>query len=779
MVVVGPEPQLARCMGSTAIILLLIAAPYLLLPVVPFVSRSASGARLLAIIPAGLAAWFATTLSAVARTGPITAELDWAPSLGLTLSFHLDGLGLLLATIITTIGALVVLYGVEYLHDDPFVGRFLFALFAFMGSMLGVVLSDNILLTFVYWELTGFTSFFLIAYDHEREDARRSALQALIVTGAGGLALLAAGALVSLTAGTTSLTAMRASGIDFTGDPLYPVIAGLVLLAAFTKSAQFPFHFWLPNAMEAPTPASAYLHSATMVKAGVYLVARMTPVLGGTLLWTGSVAAAGLITMLLGGYRSIIETDLKRILAYTTISALGAMMLMLSAGTALTVGAALVYLLAHACYKGALFLVAGAVDHGTGTRDVAALSGLRGVMPRTAAAGLLAALSMAGVPLLFGFVAKEGLYGSAADLNFFPLGEYLILGASVVASALLGAAGLTAGYSAFAGRTPHPADAHEPSVWLWLPPLLLGITGLALGAFPGVTDAIMTAALTSVVPDADSVHLALWHGFTFVLVLSGLTLVLTLLLYRSRNSLRRAPVAMALATERLYTGTIDGLDRISRRIAPPLYSGSLPSYVRVIVVTAATLVAVAFLFSGGLPDIWRGSPIRGYEAAVAVLIMVAAVATALARSAMAAVLSLGAVGYGIALLYVLFGAPDLAATQFAIETLTVVIFVLVFYDFSGFGDRLSRFQQLRDAAIAGAVGITITVLVLVSVGSLAPSRLADYFIESAPALAHGRNVVNVILVDFRAFDTMGEITVLVTVAIGVRALLQIGKEGRQ
>jgi multicomponent Na+:H+ antiporter subunit A len=766
-------------MGFDAIQVLAVLAPFLLLPLAGWLgSRSPRSARLLAVVPAALAGWYILLFRRVASTGPFTASLPWAQNLGLSLSFHFDGLGLLFAILITAIGALIVLYSVSYLEGHPMAGRFQLTLFAFMGSMLGVVLADNLLLLFVFWELTGFTSYFLIAFDHERREARKAALQALLVTGAGGLAFLAAGIAISQTTGTSSLSTLRASGVSLVGDPAYGVIVGLVLLAAFTKSAQFPFHFWLPNAMEAPSPVSGYLHSATMVKAGIYLVARMTPLLGGTLLWTGVIAAAATITMVGAAYRSLMETDLKRILAYTTISALGVMMLLLSLGTPVAVGAALVYLVAHACYKGPLFLVSGAVDHETGTRDVTALAGLRHAMPWTAAAAMLAAVSMAGVPPLLGFVAKEGLYATVAGFDRIPYAAGALLVAAVAASAMLGAAALTAGVSPFLGRTPRPADAHEAPVALWLAPLVLASVGVVVGLAPGLGNRPFALAVTAATGAIAPMELALWHGLTPALLLSAITLALTLILYRFRAPVRARAWPRTLATERLYTHTLGGFDLLSRRIAPALQSASLRSYVRVIVATAVVLVLAAFAVTADFPDVRRWTPIRPHEAGVALLIMVAAVSAAVARTTMAAVLSLGGVGYGIALLYVLFSAPDLAATQFAVETLTVVIFVLVFYQLPGFDDVQGWLGRSRDAIIAGAAGVTIALLVLFTAASGTTSRLADYFIEAAPTLAHGRNVVNVILVDFRGFDTMGEITVLVTVAIGVRALLNMGRERR-
>jgi multicomponent Na+:H+ antiporter subunit A len=762
-------------MPPDAVHVLIVLAPYLLLPLAGWLGGRGRYARLLALPPAALTGWFAWLLLEVASAGPVTATVPWAPRLGLSLSFHFDGLGLLFAVMITGIGSLIVLYAVDYLGGHPLAARFQVTLFAFMGSMLGVVLSDNVLLLFVFWELTGVTSYFLIAFDHERPEARRAALQALLVTGGGGLALLAAGVAIWQAGGTPSLSALRAGGGSLAADPRYPALVLLVLLAAFTKSAQFPFHFWLPSAMEAPTPVSGYLHSATMVKAGVYLVARMTPVLGGTALWSGLVTTVGAATMLGAAYRSLLETDLKRILAYTTIAALGAMMLMLGVGTGPAVAAALVYLLAHACYKGALFLGAGAIDHQTGTRDVRALAGLRRVMPFSAAAGVLAAVSMAGVPPLFGFVAKEQLYAGVAAPGAATLPPALLMAAAVAASAMLGAAGLRAGVSPFTGPAPQPPGTREAPAALWLAPLVLAALGVAAGMAPGLADVPLTLAAASVTGEGTPVHLALWHGVTPALLLSALTLALTLGLYRFRAAVQRHARPRALGTERLYTATLAGLDAISRRVAPALQDGSLHAYVRVIMATTVVLLLSAYARSGALPQLgWRTSA-RPHEVGLALLIMLGAVSAARARSAMAAVLSLGGVGYGLALLYVLYGAPDLAATQFAVETLTVVLFVLVFYQLRGFDSGSTRMARVRDTAIAGLAGGTIALLVLVTASEGITSRLADWFVEAAPGQAHGRNVVNVILVDFRALDTLGEITVLVTVAIGVRALLRMGK----
>jgi multicomponent Na+:H+ antiporter subunit A len=764
-------------LSSEALNVAIILTPFIALPGAAWLGGRDRLAGLLALIPAALTGYFVYAFGLVGIRGPIRATVPWVPGLDLSLSFHLDGLSALFATLITAVGTLIVVYAAKYLEGHPHAGRFQVALFAFMGSMLGLVLSDNVIGIFVFWELTGFTSYLLIGFDHEREEARRAATQALIVTGAGGLALLASAILLVQVGGTSSLSELLGRG-SLADDPLSAGITGLVLLAAFTKSAQFPFHFWLPNAMQAPTPVSAYLHSATMVKAGVYLVARMTPLLGGTMLWTGTVIVVGALTIIGGSYRALLETDLKRVLAYSTISALGVLMLLFGIGTPQAATAGLVYLLAHACYKGALFLVAGAVEHETGTRDVGALGGLRRSMPVTAFAAALAAVSMTGIPLSAGFIAKEQFYESVTMLGLPAAWQCIAIAAAVAASACLGAAGLMAGLAPFAGsRTPSPA-AHDAAPSLWLGPLVLGVAGLLAGTVPALVAWPIELAVASITRTDARVSLAVWHGFSASLILSAVTLAGSLALFLYRDSVRRVAWPRALHTERLYSGTISAVHAISRRIAPALQSASLRTYVLIVLGTAVAFVTTALAAGRILPTPRRWTPIEYHEGLIAALIVAGALSAVLARSAMSAVLSLGAVGYGVAVMYALLGAPDLAMTQFAVETLTVVIFVLVFYRLRGFEDLSSRLVRTRDALVALTAGTLVTTLVLFVGASGTTSRLSNFFAETAPALAHGRNVVNVILVDFRGFDTLGEITVLVTVAIGVRALLLIGSERR-
>ena len=740
-----------------------------------FAGRFPHRAGWLASWPAALTVIFGSELQRTTSSGGRLVEFAWAPSLGLSLSFNLDGLGLLFAILITGIGTLIVVYAGRYLGGHAQAGRFYASLFAFMGAMLGVVLSDNILTLFVFWELTGFTSFLLIGFEHERAAARAAALQALIVTAAGGLALLAAGVLLADVSATASLSAMATERAAIVASPFYGAIAGLVLLAAFTKSAQVPFHFWLPNAMEAPTPVSAYLHSATMVKAGVYLIARMTPILGSTPMWTTVVTVAGAATMAIGAYRAVQEIDLKKILAYSTLSALGVLTMLLGIGTSHAIVAALVYLVAHAGYKGALFLVAGAIDHGTGTRDITVLAGLRRAMPMTALAGGAAAISMAGVPLTLGFVGKDGAYEALLHASdWYPW----LLALTVLASILLGLSGLLAGVLPFRGDVAPVKDVHEPGWPLWLPPLVLATGGLLVGVAPSMLNGALSTAATATAGVPVDVSLSIWHGVTPALLLSVLTLAGVGMTFAMRGPLRMRSWNPRRGSEDVYRGALAALDAVSRVIAPALHSASLRTYVMVIVATSALIGGTALLTDPNFGAAVPHTTVTVHDVLIVFLIIAGAISATVARSTMSAVLSLGVVGYGVAMMFLSFGAPDLAMTQFSVETLTVLIYVLVFRHFRGLGPLSPGLVRARDALVAVGIGTLIGGLVLSIATTETAPRLREFFAEFGPTLGHGRNIVNVILVDFRAFDTLGEITVLATAAIGVRGLVRFAANGR-
>lgn len=745
----------------------------------PWVHRIGRGASgwLIALLPLSLTLYFARFLDAVATGKVLTVSYPWVPSLGISLSFYIDGLSLLFALLISGVGVLVVIYAGSYLAGHHQLGRFYAAILAFMASMLGLVLADNVMTLFIFWELTSVSSYLLIGFDHEREAARAAALQALLVTGAGGLALLAGLLLLGAVGGSLELSALLQQGETVRSHALYLPILFLILAGAFTKSAQVPFHFWLPGAMEAPTPVSAYLHSATMVKAGVYLLARLSPVLGGTAQWYYTVTTVGAATMLVGATLALLRTDLKRILAYSTVSALGTLVLLLGLNTELSVKAAVVFLLVHSLYKGALFLTAGAVDHETGTRDVARLGGLRQVMPITAVAAALAALSMAGLPPLLGFIGKELLY--EAKLHA-PHATLLITSVGVLTNIAFVAIAATVGLRPFIGpRLPTPKNPHEAPLPLWFGPVVLVGLSLLIGVLPDLLATPLVApAVAAVRAEPITMTLALWHGLNPILALSVVTVVGGAGVYWGRDRVSQTAARLDFAArwgpEQWYRRALNALNIVARVQTQALQSGYLRVYVVISITVVIVLMGGALISQGGLKWV-RGWPEgRFYEWVLAGIILAAAVAAIRASSLLAAVAALGGVGYGVALIYILFGAPDLAMTQVAVETLTVVLFVLVLYqELPQFARLTSVAIRLRDGLLALGVGGLMTTLVLAMRIEPVQSHLTTYFAENSLLHAKGRNVVNVILVDFRALDTLGEITVLAVAAIGVYTLLKL------
>jgi multicomponent Na+:H+ antiporter subunit A len=730
---------------------------------------------LLALPPFGLTLYFTSFLPAIASGQVFIFAYNWAPSLGIAFSFLLDGFSLLFAILISAVGALIIIYSNGYLADHPQVGRFYLYILMFMGSMLGLVLADNLITLFLFWELTSISSYLLIGFDHEREEARAAALQALLVTSGGGLALLAGFLLLGHVGGSLEISALLKNGDMIRSHPLYAPIALLVMAGAFTKSAQVPFHFWLPGAMVAPTPVSAYLHSATMVKAGVYLLARLTPVLGGTEIWTTALTAAGAITMIAGAFLALRQTDLKLILAYLTVSALGILVLFIGLGTSEAIIAAVVFLLGHALYKGALFLVVGIVDHETGTRELRQLSGLRSAMPITATIAALAALSLAALPPAFGFIGKELLLQASLDAE---AGAALLTIALVLASIVfVAAAGIIVFVPFFGKITDSAKRAHEPLPSLWLAPMLLAFFGILFGVMPSLVEGpLLRSAAQAILGESVALHLALWHGFNLPLTLSVVSLVCGAALYASRrqaqNAAMRLQVTSAWGPQHWYNHLLAGMNVLARRQTQLLQNGYLRVYL-LIIVAATVALAVTKLFNAiGAVDLTRDLDVRFYEWILAVLIPVGALTAIMSRSRLGAVAALGVVGYSVGLIFVLFSAPDLAMTQFMVETLTVILFVLVFYHLPRFTAFSPRLVLARDAATALAFGGLITVIVSIGSGIQIYPKISDYFVENSLPLAHGRNVVNTILVDFREFDTFGEITVLAVAGIGVYALLK-------
>lgn len=717
----------------------------------------------------------------------------WIESLGMWLSFRLDGLSLLFGLIITGVGAAVALYTHYYLENDERQGYFYLALFSFMASMMGLVWADNLLTLFVFWEGTSITSYLLIGYKHDSAAARGGARNAFIVTAGGGLALLAGLILLGQESGSYMISQIvRTPGL--TELPLFPVILVLILLGAFTKSAQFPFHFWLPGAMAAPTPASAYLHSATMVKAGIYLLARLHPALSDHPLWLWSLLIFGGITMILGSIVAVRHWDMKALLAYATVSQLGVLTTLLAFRSEAAMLAVVVGILAHALYKGPLFLVAGIVDHATGTRSLGRLAGLRHSLPVTTATAVLAGVSMAGLPPLFGFVAKESLLES-----FFEAAEHgewagwVALGAAAIAGAFFVAYSLTFLWEAFLRpvavedpikltrdaphrRTPTPVH-HAPSGAFVAAPLILVACGTAAPFLLGPLSGFFELAAAPIPGHTIDKHVSLWHGFTPALFTSLGAIVVGIVLFLNRSLLRRILLSFPrrMRGVLLFQNALDGiylLAQITARLSQGYTLATQSSFV----LLAAFLPIAAALRHIRLNDLMpETSVLAGSSETILILItIVSAYVTVRVRTRLGAIISLGVVGVSVTLFYIFFSAPDLALTQLLIEVLTVVLLVLVFTKLPpDTRPPMQRHKQVRNVIVAVAAGAFGFFLVLFnsSVVMQAGQTIGGYFLENAVPGGHGANVVNVILVDFRAFDTMGEITVLAIAALGGYALL--------
>lgn len=754
--------------------------------VAPLLSRFARrrAGLLVALLPACLTVYFASHTGLVMRDATVTERFAWAASLGVEVKFYLDGLSLLMAVLICGIGALVCVYGGSYLQKHEHLGRFFLLLLLFMGAMLGLVLAGNLLVLFVFWELTSITSFLLIGFEHEDEKARAAASQALIITAGGGLVMLAGFVLLGQVAGGNyDVQALLAQEDAIKASSLYVPLLLLICVGAFTKSAQLPFHFWLPNAMQAPTPISAYLHSATMVKAGVYLLARLAPSLGGSFEWTLIVTTTGVLTMIAGSVLAFYQTNMKRLLAYSTIAALGTMVMLIGTGSESAIRAALVFLVAHAFYKGALFMIAGIVDHETGTKDVEALSGLRKAMPVTAMIAFVAGLSFAALPPMFGFIGKEMLFEATLDGGLYARRFWLILTAIAVLAGtmFMTIALLVAARPFFGAVTATPKPAHDAPFEMWFAPALMASAGIVFGIMPNlVADGFITPAVTAVYPNAAPVELSLWHGLNVALGLSVASIACGVVLYKSWESLRArtqwaqrlSPFGMA----GIFTSGGGIIESFARRQTAVLQNGKLRIYLLVITLTTICLTAYTMRQGGNIMfpaiDFFR-TDVKFYEVGLALLILAASIAAVRSKSRLGAIASLGVVGYGVALVFILFGAPDLALTQFLIETLTVILLVLVLYHLPRLKAITGKPARARDLMVSLLFGAMMTTLVLVTAGVEFDPTVSDFYAAHSLPDAHGRNIVNVILVDFRGLDTLGEITVLAVAAIGVFALLKL------
>jgi len=735
-----------------------------------------SGA-VLSLLPLSLLVFFLGYLPEIASDATLVETTPWVPQLGVSFSFYLDGLSLVFALLISGIGALIVFYSGGYLHGHPELGRFYMVLLGFMASMLGLVLAANAIALFLFWELTSLTSYFLIGFDHHRESARDAALQALLVTGLGGLVLLAGLLLLGSVGQSLEIYELFTGAEAVRQHRLYPVILLLVLIGAFTKSAQFPFHFWLPSAMEGPAPVSAFLHSATMVKAGVYLLMRLSPVLGGTDSWQISLTVVGGITMVAGAWLALVQRDIKRLLAYTTVNGLGTLIFLIGFSSLFAAKSAVVFLIGHALYKGSLFLSAGVVDHETGTRDIRRLGGLYRRMPLITAAVVLAGASMGGLPPLLGFVAKELIFEAVLETG---PAWWAATGGALLAKALLLAATGVLVIRPFFGRAvqPTPPDRHGISMDLWIGPAVPALAGLIFGLAPFLLDAALVAPAASAIRGRSvEVHLALWHGINPMVILSVAAILLGCGLYFGYGSrpelVDRWRGIARWGPDRGYWIGLQALKSLAAWQTRILQGGYLYRYILTIVLSTLGLTALTLIRYHSIPIGISGFELRFFELVICVLMIAGAGVAAAAPSRMIAIVAMGVVGYGMALLFIDFGAPDLAMTQFIIETMTVILFVLVIYRLPKYRMVASPGQLANNVLVAVASGLLMTLLVIVALNVQQGSRLSSYFAESSLLLAHGRNVVNVIIVDFRALDTLGEITVLSLAGVGVYTLLKL------
>ncbi len=713
------------------------------------------------------AAWFGMQAPAVAAGEVLQERVEWMPALGIAIDLRLGSLQWLLAMVVLGVGGLIFVYCAWYFRSNTLAARTVGLLTGFAASMLLLVLSDDLIVLIVGWELTTVFSYLLVGLNHRSASNRRAAQTALIVTTVGGLTMLTGVMLLEAETGTFSLAATLADPPRTTAAAW---AAALMLVGALSKSAIVPFQFWLPGAMAAPTPVSAFLHAAAMVKAGIFLIAALTPAFVELPWWRWGLVVLGIATMLLGAVRAMRQVDIKVLLAHGTVSQLGLLVTVLGIGTPASMQAALALLAAHATFKAALFMVVGVVDRSTGTRDLRELGGLARRMPWAAGAAILAAASMAGIPPALGYLGKEAALDAAlagAEGGLVAIGWVAFLGIA------LGAA-LTVAYSlrlvvgVFFGRL-----ATEPvrrSPMLAVAPVVLALVGLVGGFGGGLVELVLAPHVDAVPAGEEAPHLALWHGVTPALVASVLAWVLGALLHRALGRRRRAPHGQD-PLERGYHAGMRGLDRLAVEVTSRIQTGSLPMHLTTILLVVVALPGVALLLSGALTRDVRLFDSAG-QVAAAVIVSIAAVYTTTTRGRLKAFMLLSVVGYGVALLFLLHGAPDLALTQALAETVFLVILVLVLRRLPKyFTDRPLRAARYLRAMLGVAVGTFAALASLAALQARTARPISDGFYRWAYEFGHGENIVNVTLVDIRAWDTLGEVAVVLAAATGVASLI--------
>jgi len=757
----------------------LVAIPLVgaLLPPV-FKARLRLDPALAAAIVAGLALLVLFGLSSAPFHGEtLIVSRPWIPAIGLELALRFDGLGMLFAYLIVGIGLLVIVYARYYLKAEDATGRFYAFLLLFMGAMLGVVLSENLLLLLVFWELTSLVSFLLIGYWKHDSEARQGARLALFVTGGGGLALFAGILLLGHIAGSYNLSEVLRAGPAIKSHRLYDLTLILILLGAFTKSAQFPFHFWLPHAMAAPTPISSYLHSATMVKAGIFLLARLFPALSGTETWFVLVSGAGVVTLLMGAYHALWQHDLKGLLAYSTISHLGLITLLFGLGTSLGAIAGVFHVMNHAVFKASLFMAAGIIDHETGTRDMRKINGLFKYMPHTAVLAIVAAAAMAGVPLLNGFISKEMFFQETIDLTALGYVGYGLPAAAVLAG--IGSVAYSARFvhDVFFNGEPVGLDRtpHEPPRWMKVPIEFLVVLIIAVGVAPAYTvgpvlDVVARSVLQRGLPEFS---LSPWHGFNLAFVMSLLALAGGVVVYALRHRIFALhdrifpPVSGRNLTERL----LHRIYALTIRMNAALENGSLQRSVLLLIVSALLVGVAAFHGRPLIGDV-PAQPLDVYTLAFGVMLVTGAIATVVMhRARLHAVVVIGIVGLMVSLLFARFSGPDIAMTQLLVEFVTIVLILLALFFLPWTSPVESSIaRRIRDgfmAVLAGAGSAALCYALL----TRPFQSISGFFVSEAKPGGGGTNIVNVILVDFRGFDTLGEIAVLGVAAVGIYVML--------
>lgn len=798
-------------MHSFYIILFL---PFLFVFIVPFlfkyINKRIHTGWFVLFVPLTIFLFLLQYIPIVAKGETIEYNLPWIPSLNINISTYIDGLGLLFGLLISGVGTLVILYSIYYLSKiREELHKFYIYLLMFMGAMLGLVFSDHIFILYGFWELTSISSFLLIGYWYERKSSRYGALKSLLITVFGGLAMLAGFIMLILMADTYSIREMIGNAAFITNHDLFIPALILILIGAFTKSAQFPFSIWLPDAMEAPTPVSAYLHSATMVKAGIYLVARLTPIFGGSSIWFWLVAGIGIITLLYGSFTAVRQTDLKALLAFSTISQLGLIMSLLGIGSlavyfgpgesgalyTVATFAALFHLFNHSTFKGSLFMVVGIVDHETGTRDIRRLGGLVHVMPVTFTIAVVGGFSMAGLPPFNGFLSKEMFFASVNDVasaEIFGLEKLGMLFPIIawIASVFTFVYCMILIFKTFTGKfRPEKLTkkVHEAPIGMLVSPLILGTIVVLVFFLPNVLgEYILIPALMTVLPmipiHRDDLYITAWHGLNPELWMTIGVVVFGILLYKIVKGWIKLfnHYPQWLTLNHFYNRGLAGTEQFSKNITNTYMTGSFRHYLKYIFVFFVLVLMISFLFLYGFQfNFSNHAPIGIFDMAVVIGVVAAALVVLFTSHRITAIVALGAVGYFISLFFVLFQAPDLGLTQFVVETVTTVLFLLCFYHLPKLRKNIGKISlKLSNLIISLAMGATVTILALAAFGHKVFEPIT-YFFENAYELAGAKNIVNAILVDFRGFDTMLEISVLTIAGLGVYILIRQSSKRRE